>query len=134
MANRYASGDREGLLALADHVLRRSCWVFAVAVCAVPVGLFVANDLLHLDVHFLNLVGWVALCVATFILRYGGSHLGFYTISNHIVLHWVNGLYLALYLGPLLLMGRVPLMTRSEERRVGKECVSKCSIRWSPYT
>src|SRR3546814_18318774 len=61
MANRYASGDRDGLLALADHVLRRSCWVFALAVCAVPVGLFVANDLLHLDVHFLNLVGWVAL-------------------------------------------------------------------------
>src|SRR3546814_13184245 len=22
---------------------------------------------------------------------------------------------------------------RSEERRVGKECVSKCSYRWSPY-
>src|SRR3546814_13029701 len=22
---------------------------------------------------------------------------------------------------------------RSEERRVGKECVSKCSSRWSPY-
>src|SRR3546814_17699671 len=24
-------------------------------------------------------------------------------------------------------------MTRSEERRVGKECVSTCSSRWSPY-
>src|SRR3546814_13927876 len=23
---------------------------------------------------------------------------------------------------------------RSEERRVGKECVSQCSSRWSPYT
>src|SRR3546814_11445461 len=23
---------------------------------------------------------------------------------------------------------------RSEERRVGKECVSKCSTRWSPYS
>src|SRR3546814_19888619 len=23
---------------------------------------------------------------------------------------------------------------RSEERRVGKECVSTCSTRWSPYT
>src|SRR3546814_15422574 len=23
--------------------------------------------------------------------------------------------------------------TRSEERRVGKECVSTCSVRWSPY-
>src|SRR3546814_14267201 len=25
------------------------------------------------------------------------------------------------------------LSDRSEERRVGKECVSKCSTRWSPY-
>src|SRR3546814_15076853 len=26
-----------------------------------------------------------------------------------------------------------PLRTRSEERRVGKECVSTCRSRWSPY-
>src|SRR3546814_20298929 len=26
------------------------------------------------------------------------------------------------------------LSERSEERRVGKECVSKCRSRWSPYT
>src|SRR3546814_15872193 len=37
-----------------------------------------------------------------------------------------------------LLIGAVPyvsgaLLTRSEERRVGKECVSTCRSRWSPY-
>src|SRR3546814_10282546 len=26
-----------------------------------------------------------------------------------------------------------PYVTRSEERRVGKECVSTCRSRWSPY-
>src|SRR3546814_14690821 len=26
-----------------------------------------------------------------------------------------------------------PTTARSEERRVGKECVSKCRSRWSPY-
>src|SRR3546814_9899127 len=33
------------------------------------------------------------------------------------------------------LIGRVtfPQMIRSEERRVGKECVSTCRSRWSPY-
>lgn len=111
MANRYVSGDREGLFSLADHVLRRSAWLFALTVCVVPVGLFFANDLLNLDVHFLTLTEWAALCFATFILRYGGGHLAFYTISNDIVLHRVNGLYLLLYLGPLALIGRVPLMT-----------------------
>src|SRR3546814_17726989 len=43
-----------------------------------------------------------------------------------------NGLHFALkqpfrQLFPLL------LMDRSEERRVGKECVSTCRSRWSPY-
>src|SRR3546814_20992951 len=27
----------------------------------------------------------------------------------------------------------IPLRVRSEERRVGKECVSTCRSRWSPY-
>src|SRR3546814_8400884 len=27
----------------------------------------------------------------------------------------------------------IPLAFRSEERRVGKECVSTCRSRWSPY-
>src|SRR3546814_20581408 len=34
---------------------------------------------------------------------------------------------------PLLLAGRVDDLARSEERRVGKECVSTCRSRWSPY-
>src|SRR3546814_16379045 len=27
----------------------------------------------------------------------------------------------------------LPLLARSEERRVGKECVSTCRSRWAPY-
>src|SRR3546814_11852063 len=30
-------------------------------------------------------------------------------------------------------VSRVPRASRSEERRVGKECVSTCRSRWSPY-
>src|SRR3546814_20583271 len=33
----------------------------------------------------------------------------------------------------LLALGRAHAADRSEERRVGKECVSQCSFRWSPY-
>src|SRR3546814_18547019 len=29
--------------------------------------------------------------------------------------------------------GRISPLARSEERRVGKECVSPCRSRWSPY-
>src|SRR3546814_12362890 len=47
------------------------------------------------------------------------------------------------YAGRIELKGRVdgvaasaatlPLIARSEERRVGKECVSTCRFRWAPY-
>src|SRR3546814_18203827 len=34
---------------------------------------------------------------------------------------------------PMLLSHQVAGRKRSEERRVGKECVSTCRSRWSPY-
>src|SRR3546814_9645918 len=49
---------------------------------------------------------WVALCIVI------GIALG----------HWFPGIFRA-----------VAAMERSEERRVGKECVSTCRSRWSPY-
>src|SRR3546814_18771681 len=36
-------------------------------------------------------------------------------------------------IGILLSSGAFALMHRSEERRVGKECVRTCRYRWSPY-
>src|SRR3546814_16777461 len=42
-------------------------------------------------------------------------------IDQPVLLHQVQGL------------GHVRLHPRSEERRVGKECVSSCRSRWAPY-
>src|SRR3546814_849417 len=39
----------------------------------------------------------------------------------------------ALTLAPARIFGVADQMGRSEERRVGKECVSTCRSRWSPY-
>src|SRR3546814_12128686 len=41
--------------------------------------------------------------------------------------------YLKLYLDHVLQADRGADLDRSEERRVGKECVSTCRSRWSPY-
>src|SRR3546814_11036895 len=41
----------------------------------------------------------------------------------------VGGVAFATFLAPGLIM----MAMRSEERRVGKECVSTCRSRWSPY-
>src|SRR3546814_20783147 len=44
---------------------------------------------------------------------------------------------LAFFLAPFLIVLKISFaeiqVARSEERRVGKECVSTCRSRWSPY-
>ena len=36
-------------------------------------------------------------------------------------------------IGSAIGLGNIWMFPRSEERRVGKECVSTCRSRWSPY-
>src|SRR3546814_19052806 len=43
-------------------------------------------------------------------------------LAHALPINHVHGLFVGLHL---------PLLTRSEERRVGKECVSTCRSRWS---
>src|SRR3546814_9764372 len=48
--------------------------------------------------------------------------------------HVLNGALQQTYFDISFALEHVPeVMTRSEERRVGKECVSTCRSRWSPY-
>src|SRR3546814_7847109 len=46
---------------------------------------------------------------------------------------WRGNRLFELGLGPVALAFCAASQTRSEERRVGKECVSTCRSRWSPY-
>src|SRR3546814_20586381 len=47
-----------------------------------------------------------------------------------VLLAWENEAFLA---EKELGVGKFEIVVRSEERRVGKECVSPCRSRWSPY-
>src|SRR3546814_14563751 len=49
--------------------------------------------------------------------------------------HWIitDGKQQTQEVRGLGVVGQQPLLGRSEERRVGKECVSACRSRWSPY-
>src|SRR5216110_3857311 len=58
------------------------------------------------------------------------------TYGDHEVAHfvWTSGLSRDPFVEFSLRADReAPLTFRSEERRVGKECVSLCRYRWSPY-
>src|SRR3546814_15273206 len=50
--------------------------------------------------------------------------------------YWSTWIFLALFVLSLFaefIANDKPLLLRSEERRVGNECVSTCRSRWSPY-
>src|SRR3546814_20355245 len=57
-----------------------------------------------------------------------------YTFPAGQAAHLVLDLRTSLYNYPgKVLWSSIRLWPRSEERRVGKECVSTCRSRWSPY-
>src|SRR3546814_4152400 len=73
---------------------------------------------------------WTADTVKSSLIRYTGTQRAIQTTGAHelghgLILNHVNTEY--------NIMGSDFEHIRSEERRVGKECVSTCRSRWSPY-
>src|SRR3546814_12607435 len=54
------------------------------------------------------------------------------TMANRFAVAWLTSLCQAIAGDPRITSGGFAGL-RSEERRVGKECVSTCRSRWSPY-
>src|SRR3546814_19969973 len=71
--------------------------------------------------------GFVALTLTPMmcatILRHQSGHGRVYTFIENLLVGLTNGYQRSLKLA----------LRRSAERRVGKECVSTCRSRWSPY-
>src|SRR3546814_17319473 len=64
-------------------------------------------------------------------------HFAAYTAAGESVAepgkYYANNVYGLLSLLGAMRRARLDRLVRSEERRVGKECVSTCRSRWSPY-
>src|SRR3546814_16058672 len=63
----------------------------------------------------------------------GESAWGDFVIELNQLLAHGSPLYMALYGFGIIFFCFFYTAVRSEERRVGKECVSTCRSRWSPY-
>ena len=81
-------------------------------------GFFVELQLLHMGTDIINRVKMNGLQGLTSAEITKLRQLGIIETSDQTSLKWSCGLHEAI---------------RSEERRVGKECVSECRSRWSPY-
>src|SRR3546814_13035075 len=74
--------------------------------------------------------------VAPGIVLDGDAYTGGHSLDIRHLAGWDEGVPLPeaghLHISALPLNSRLVLLLRSEERRVGKECVSTCRPRWSP--
>src|SRR3546814_16659009 len=85
-------------------------------------------------------IGFVAVVAALALWGTGGSELAFASAMKLMKWYPLLTLPLFIYMGYMLSesgiatdLYRMFHVWRSEERRVGKECVSTCRSRWSPY-
>ncbi|MEP0069094.1 hypothetical protein [Pyruvatibacter sp.] len=100
-----ARGQLDDQNALAQSVMLKGLLIYAAAVPLVPAGVYIANLFLPVPLLFVDLHLWALLAVANFTFRYGAMHLHYFTITNDIRWHIVDGVNTTLFLGLLALEG-----------------------------
>lgn len=96
-----ARGELSQQNMLAQSVMLKGLLIYAGAVLLVPLGVYVANLVLPVPLLFVDMHLWALLAVANFLFRYGAMHLHFYTTTNDIRWHIVDGTNTVLFLGLL---------------------------------
>ncbi len=99
--------------AIAQVAMFRGLLVYAVLVPAVPLGVYVTNLLLPKSLLMVEIGVWSLLAIANFLFRYGAMHLHYYTITNDIRWHIVDGINAMLFLGLLAFTGLLEGLTVS---------------------
>jgi len=95
--------------ALAQSAMFRGMIIYALAVPAVPVGIYVANLFLPVPLIFVDIKLWGLLAIANFLFRYGAMHLHYYTVTNDIRWHIVDGINATLFLSLLAAQGTMSI-------------------------
>src|SRR3546814_13221812 len=98
-----------------------------------------SSDVCSSDLFEINaLQGWFMARIGAYLEKHGRKLIGWDEIlegqvpADATVMSWrgIDGAITAAKAGHDTVLSPAP---RSEERRVGKECVSTCRSRWSPY-
>ena len=87
----YASNQRNELIAAVRSAMAKAHWLYVAGVLAVAIGAQPLLKVLGSQVGFVSSQLWLLMGVAFFLERFGAMHLQFYSLSNHILWHVVNG-------------------------------------------
>lgn len=104
IASKYAKG--ESITEVANQIGKKVMWSFTAMCILAPVSFWVLNWLIPKPISFVAPTLWLLLSIAHLLLRYGSIHLNLYSVTNDIRWHTINSIYLALTIGPLLILDK----------------------------
>jgi O-antigen/teichoic acid export membrane protein len=90
MARAFAEARTEDHVLIAGDATGRSLWVAAL-LCGGVALMTPLLPMLHVAHAFVSVPLWSILAIGLFLQRYGAAHLQHYSITNHIVWHWLDG-------------------------------------------
>src|SRR3546814_10186665 len=114
--------------------MRRESACLALTVWSLGVAIFLFCCFKQKTAYELRIGDWSSdVCSSDLFLRiaHGSKLFGMFQALKDVSIDIHEGEFIC-FLGPSG-CGKTTLLRRSEERRVGKECVSTCRSRWSPY-
>ena len=91
MAAHFAHSETSEHSLLAEHARRKSMWV-TTAFAGTTALAVACLQVVNVGYVFVDAVVWSVLALGLFIQRYASAHLQHYTITNHIVWHWLDGI------------------------------------------
>lgn len=92
LAKLRSQGRFEELVKYAQKGMFLAFMTYSVAMCIVGVIVYPLLGIIQSNIVFVSPVLWSLMAWAFFAERYGAMHLQLYSISNHIIWHWVNGI------------------------------------------
>ncbi len=98
LARLQAEGERGAQRKIAERSMMLSYALHAFMVIGVALALPIVPGLRGSEVQVPILL-WLLIGIAGYIERMGSMHLQLYATTNHVLLHWANGLAAAVFLG-----------------------------------
>ncbi|CAN7628750.1 hypothetical protein LJR235_004709 [Pararhizobium sp. LjRoot235] len=92
MTRAYVKGERQLQATLLRSTIAESLWVASSLCVAIGLGFIPALSLLGESAAFVSPQMWAAMSMALLLQRYGAVHLQSYSVSNHIIWHWLDGI------------------------------------------
>ncbi len=102
LINLRVKGPLSSIVTIAKRGMRRSYFSFVVLFFAAPIVAFYVLPIIKSRIIFPGTEFWLLLGAAMLLERFGSMHVNLYSTTNHIIIHWLNGITMVIALGAMV--------------------------------